>query len=110
LAVEAAKEAANRGFEVEVVDLRTLKPLDTEAVRRSARKTGRVLVVDEDYLSYGLTGEVAAVLLEDAPTREKLREFARVAIPDVPIPFSEPLEEAVLPSAARITEALRAWE
>jgi len=110
LAVEAAKEAAERGKEVEVIDLRSLKPLDTETVRRSARKTGRVLVVDEDYMSYGLSGEIAAVLLEDALTREKLREFARVAIPDVPIPFSEPLEEAVLPSVSRITEALKAWE
>jgi len=109
LALEAAQELSDSGFDVEVVDLRCLKPLDVAAVRRSAEKTGRVLVVDEDYSSYGLSGEIAALLLEHEPTRARLRSFARVAIPDVPIPFSEPLEEAVLPSTARVVEVLRRW-
>ena len=109
LALEAANALAGEGLDVEVIDLRTLRPLDAAAVRESARKTGRVLVVDEDYLSYGISGEIAARLVEDGPTREKLRGFARVAIPDVPIPFSVPLEEAVLESSQRIVVALRSW-
>lgn len=107
LALEAAERAKEFGADVEVVDLRSLKPLDAEAVRTSARKTRRVVVVDEDYRSYGLSGEIAAVLEEDGATRAAVQAFVRVANPDVPVPFSEPLEQAVLPSADRILDVIR---
>ncbi len=109
LALEAAETAADEGMSLEVIDLRSLKPLDTEAILRSARKTGKVLVVDEDYASYGLSGEIAARIAEDDDTRSAVRKFARVANPDVPVPFSEPLEEAVLPNVERILAVVRGW-
>ncbi|MDV3277228.1 MAG: alpha-ketoacid dehydrogenase subunit beta [Nitrososphaerales archaeon] len=107
LALEAAEHAKEFGADVEVIDLRSLKPLDAEAVRTSALKSRRVVVVDEDYRSYGLSGEIAAVLEEDNATRTAMQAFARVANPDVPVPFSEPLEQAVLPSADRILDAIK---
>ncbi len=109
LALEAAETAAKEGTSLEVVDLRSLKPLDTETILGSAKKTGRVLVVDEDYRSYGLSGEIAARIAEDDEARASLRGFARVTTPDIPIPFSEPLEQAILPNVERILEAVRGW-
>jgi 2-oxoisovalerate dehydrogenase E1 component beta subunit len=102
-----ALEAAERlGEEVEVVDLRTLCPLDAEAVLASARKTGKVLVAHEATRSAGVGAEVAALITEcafedlDAPVR-------RLTAPDVPIPFSPPLEQAVLPQLEQMEEACR---
>lgn len=66
-ALEAAARLEAEGIQTEVVDLRTLVPLDRATVLASVRKTGRLLVVDEDYRSFGLTGEIAAVLAEEAP-------------------------------------------
>ena len=109
LGLEAAEKAQEDGVSVEVVDLRSLKPLDAGTVLGSARKTGKVLVVDEDYASYGLSGEIAARIAEDGDARTAVKRFARVANPDVPVPFSEPLEEAVLPSVERILDAIRGW-
>jgi pyruvate/2-oxoglutarate/acetoin dehydrogenase E1 component len=104
-ALEAAAELEKRRISAEVIDLRTLVPLDRETVVASARKTGRLLVVDEDYRSFGLTGEIAATVAEaDVP----LRRYRRVAEPDVPIPYSRPLEQFVLPSAERIAAAAQA--
>ncbi len=94
------------GASVEVVDLRTLKPLDEEAILASVRKTSKALVVDEANQTCAAGAEVAALIAEkafedlDGPVR-------RVATPDVPIPFSPPLEQAVLPSVERIREAAR---
>ncbi len=105
-ALEAAAELAREGIEAEVLDLRTLVPLDREAIVASVKKTHRLLVVDEDYRSFGMSGEVAATVAEqaldylNAPVR-------RLAVPDVPIPFSRPLEQFVLPSAAGIAAAVR---
>lgn len=104
--MEAAEMLADEGIEAEVLDLRTLVPLDRQAVIDSVKKTGRLLVVDEDYKSFGMTGEIAATVAEealdylDAPVR-------RLAEPDVPIPFSRPLEQFVLPDAERIANAAR---
>lgn len=104
--LEAAEELAKEGIDVEVLDLRTLVPLDREAIINSVRKTHRLLVVDEDYRSYGMTGEVAATVAEhaleylDAPIK-------RLAVPDVPIPFSRPLEQFVLPDAPKIVRAVK---
>jgi pyruvate dehydrogenase E1 component beta subunit len=106
-ALDAAEALASEGIEAEVLDLRSLVPLDREAIAESLRKTRRLLVVDEDYKSFGMTGEVIATAVEeafdylDAPP-------ARLAEPDVPIPYSRPLEQFVLPQTDRIAAAARA--
>ncbi len=105
-ALDVAGEMAEEGVDLEVVDLRTLVPLDRETVLESVRKTGKLLVVDEDYRSFGLSGEIAATVMEADPTL-LTAPMARVAIPDVPIPYARPLEQAVLPTPARISEAVR---
>jgi pyruvate dehydrogenase E1 component beta subunit len=107
-AVIAAERLAGQGVEVEVVDLRTLVPLDRAAVLRSVRKTGRLLVVDEDYLSFGLTGEIAALVAENLDTVRLKAPVRRLAVPDVPIPYSRPLEQFVIPQVDSITAAATA--
>jgi pyruvate/2-oxoglutarate/acetoin dehydrogenase E1 component len=103
LALQAAAEIDE---EIEVLDLRTLCPLDAEAVLASARKTGKVLVAHEATRSCGVGAEIAALIAEaafedlDAPIR-------RLTAPDVPIPFSPPLEQAVLPQLDQMKEACR---
>ena len=105
--LEAAEELAAEGIEATVLDLRTLAPLDREAILDAARATGKVLIVHEDNISGGLGGEIAALIAEhafdylDAPVR-------RLATPDIPaMPFSKPLEDYWLPSKARIAAAMR---
>jgi pyruvate/2-oxoglutarate/acetoin dehydrogenase E1 component len=106
-AVHLATQAAEQLEEdIEVLDLRTLSPLDTEAILASARRTGKVLVAHEATQSCGVGGEVAALISEhvfedlDAPVR-------RLTTPDVPIPFSPPLEQHVLPQLEDMKEACR---
>ncbi|MDA3626154.1 alpha-ketoacid dehydrogenase subunit beta [Saccharopolyspora sp. WRP15-2] len=104
-ALDVAEELSPQGIDCEVIDLRSLVPLDTEAILESVGRTGRLLVVDEDYLSFGLSGEVIARVVERDPT--VLRgPAARVAVPDVPIPYARPLEYAVLPTPSRIRQAV----
>jgi acetoin:2,6-dichlorophenolindophenol oxidoreductase subunit beta len=106
-ALDAADRLADEGIDAEVLDLRSLVPLDREAICESVRKTHRLLVVDEDYRSFGMTGEVITTVVEgafdylDAPPM-------RLAEPDVPIPYSRPLEQFVLPSRESIAAAARA--
>jgi 2-oxoisovalerate dehydrogenase E1 component beta subunit len=94
------------GLSVEVLDLRTLLPLDREAILATARKTGKVLVVHEDRLTGGIGGEVAAIISEnafeylDGPVR-------RVAALDAHVAFSPPLEQFILPSTDKIVDAIR---
>jgi pyruvate/2-oxoglutarate/acetoin dehydrogenase E1 component len=103
LAAEAAEELDE---DIEVLDLRTLCPLDREAILASVRKTGKVLVAHEATRSCGVGAEVVALVSEeafedlDAPVR-------RLTAPDVPIPFSPPLEQAVLPQVEDMKEACR---
>ncbi|QXJ34180.1 alpha-ketoacid dehydrogenase subunit beta [Saccharolobus shibatae] len=104
--LRAAEMLQRDGISAEVIDLRTLIPLDEETIVKSARKTGRVLIVDEDYMSYGMTGEVAFRIQAKALKDLKV-PIARLAVPDVPIPFSEPLENAVIPSVERIYNEAR---
>lgn len=104
-ALEAAAELEKKKISAEVIDLRTLVPLDREAVVVSVRKTGRLLVVDEDYRSFGLSGEIAATVAE---ADVSLRKYRRLAEPDVPIPYSRPLEQFVFPSADKIVAAAQA--
>jgi pyruvate/2-oxoglutarate/acetoin dehydrogenase E1 component len=105
-ALEAASKLEKEGISVEVIDVRTLVPLDKQTIIESVKKTHRLLIVDEDYLSYGMTGEIAAVVAEeafeylDAPIK-------RLAVPNVPIPFSRPLEQYVIPSTERIIQVIR---
>ncbi|NON62561.1 alpha-ketoacid dehydrogenase subunit beta [Acidianus sp. RZ1] len=101
--LRAAERLQKEGISAEVIDLRTLVPLDEETIIKSAKKTDRVLIVDEDYMSYGVTGEIAFRLQEKA-LKDLKAPIARLAVPDVPIPFSEPLESTVIPSVERIYE------
>ncbi len=107
-AAVAAEELARDGIDAEIVDLRTLVPLDTETVLESVRKTGRLLVADEDYLSFGLSGEIAALVGENLDSITLRSPIRRIAVPDVPIPYSRPLEQRVIPQVESITDAVRA--
>ncbi len=98
--LEAAERLEEKGIQAEVVDLRWASPLDRELITSSAERTGRVLVVDEDYSAYGLSGEIAAVLAENG-----LRPaFGRLGTEGV-IPYDVRREAKVLPNAARIEQA-----
>lgn len=103
--VVAAQQLADAGIDAEVIDLRTIVPLDREAVLKSVRKTGRLLVADEDYLSYGLSGEIAALVAENLDTVKLKAPVRRLAVPDVPIPYSRPLEQFVIPQIDAIIAA-----
>ena len=92
------------GISAEVVDIRSLVPLDREGIIESVGKTGRLVVADEDYHSYGLSGEVIASVIERDASIFKAPP-QRVCIPDVSIPFSRPLEYSILPLEKRITSA-----
>jgi len=100
-ALWAAKELEKDGISAEIIDLRTLVPLDKKTVINSVKKTGRLLVVDEDYRSYGMTGEIVSLVSEkighDLKTPPR-----RLAYPDVPVPYSRALEKFVLPDKDRI--------
>ena len=105
--LQAADKMAQDGVEIEVIDLRTLKPLDRDTVLSSVRKTNRVLIVHEDNISLGVGAEVSAIIAEyafdslDAP-------IMRVAGPDIPaMPFAPTLEAAYMPTAEKIESALR---
>ncbi len=94
------------GASVEVLDLRSLVPLDTEAILASVRKTSKVVVVDEANQMCAAGAQVAALIAEKA-FEDLDGPVVRVATPDCPIPFSPPLEQAVLPSVDRLKEAVR---
>jgi len=108
--VHTAGEAANllqeEGISVEIIDLRTLVPLDEQTILESVRKTSKVIVLHEATLTGGFGGEITARISERA--FEHLDgPVLRIAAPDTPVPFSPPLEEAFLPSAAGIAEKVR---
>jgi 2-oxoisovalerate dehydrogenase E1 component beta subunit len=103
-AIEAANRLSAKGISVEVLDLRTLLPLDREAMLATARKTGKVLIVHEATRTGGVGGEVAAIIAESAFDRLD-GPILRVTAPDTPVPFSAPLEEVFLPNANKIAAA-----
>jgi pyruvate dehydrogenase E1 component beta subunit len=105
-ALDAAEVLAREGIEAEVIDLRTLVPLDRKAVLDSVKKTHRLLVVDEDYRGFGMTGEIAAIVAEEALDYLDAG-IKRLAVPDVPIPYSRPMENFVIPSTEAIATAAR---
>jgi pyruvate/2-oxoglutarate/acetoin dehydrogenase E1 component len=104
-ALEAADILAKGGISVEVIDPRTIVPFDKEAILKSVRKTGKVVIVDEDYDRCGFASWVAAIIADeafeylDAPIK-------RVTTPNIPIPFSPPLEKHILPSTEKIIRAV----
>ncbi len=106
-ALEAAKRLAQEGIEAEVIDPRTLVPLDKELILESVRKTGRLVIVEEDNLTGGWAGEVAAIVAEeafywlDAPIK-------RVSAPDTPPPFAPVMEDFYVPSVERVVQAVKA--
>ena len=107
-ALAAAEELAKEGISVEVVDPRTLVPLDTETIRASVRKTGRLVVADEAGPTCGFSAEVAATVTEDADTFASLKaSVKRVCALPVPIPYSPVLESAVFPDRGRIIAGIR---
>jgi len=104
--LEAAERLAAEGIEVEVIDPRSISPLDEKTLVQSAVKTGHVLVIDEGYQSFGVTAEIAARVMQgafdylDEPVR-------RLGAADVPIPFAPSLEDLTIPNADRIVEIIR---
>lgn len=106
-ALKAAEELAKEGIEAEVIDLRTLRPMDTETIVSSVKKTGRAVTVEEGWQQNGVGAEIAARLMEhafdylDAPV-------ARVSGKDVPMPYAANLEKLALPSVAEVVEAAKA--
>jgi len=104
--LKAADALAADGISAQVVDLRSLVPLDRDGIMEAVGKTGRLVVTDEDYLSYGVSGEILATIFERDPSILK-KPPIRVTMPDIPIPFSRPLEQAILPLAGRIADAAR---
>jgi pyruvate/2-oxoglutarate/acetoin dehydrogenase E1 component len=103
-----ADELATEGISVEVIDPRTLVPLDTETIRRSVQKTGRLVIADEAGPTAGFSAEVAAVATEDAATFARLEApVKRVCALQVPIPYSPILEGHVFPDRKRIMAGIR---
>src|SRR5436190_49367 len=106
-ALKAAEELAKEGIEAEVIDLRTLRPMDTDTIIASVKKTGRAVTVEEGWQQNGVGGEIAARIMEhafdylDAPV-------TRVSGKDVPMPYAANLEKLALPSTAEVVEAAKA--
>jgi len=105
-ALEAAETLEQERISVEVIDLRTLRPIDIETVLASVRKTNRIVVVEEGPLTGGWAGEVLACVTEQALGH--LDDAWRIATPNTPIPYSPPLEDAFLPGPDRIVADIRA--
>jgi pyruvate dehydrogenase E1 component beta subunit len=105
--LKAADELAKEGIEAEVIDLRTLRPLDTDTIVASVKKTGRAVAIEEGWQQSGVGAEIAARIMEhafdylDAPV-------ARVSGKDVPMPYAANLEKLALPSVADVVAAAKA--
>jgi pyruvate dehydrogenase E1 component beta subunit len=106
-ALRAAQVLEKQGIDVEIIDPRTLVPLDKEKILRSVEKTSRLVVVSEDVMTCGVASEISALVAEhaifslDAPIK-------RISVPDTPIPFAPVMERAVIPQVERITETVKA--
>jgi acetoin:2,6-dichlorophenolindophenol oxidoreductase subunit beta len=105
-ALEAAKALGEQGVSVEVVDLRTLKPLDTETIFRSLAKTGRLVIAENAHRLCSLSGEIAAIVSEEAFDLLK-KPIQRLTAPDVHVPFSPALEELMYPTKEKIIAAVK---
>lgn len=107
-ALAAAEELAGQGIDVEVVDPRTLVPMDIPALRASVQKTGRVVIVDEACLTGSAAAEISALLTEDPATFRALKAPPkRVCAPNVPIPYSPVMEQFCLPDKDNVIQGIR---
>jgi len=106
-AMEAADKLAPQGIDVEVIDLRTVKPLDKELILASIRKTGRLLVADVGWQSFGVSAEIAAFATANESFHALKAPIVRVALPDCPAPASKYLEKAYYPKAKDIIKAIK---
>jgi pyruvate/2-oxoglutarate/acetoin dehydrogenase E1 component len=104
--LEAAEALAKEGIEAEVIDLRTLLPLDEETILNSVKKTSKCLVVHEDTKTGGIAGEIAALLCEKAFS-DLDGPLVRVASLDTPVPYAPTLEEHFLPNAKKVFAAAK---
>lgn len=104
--LEAADQMSEQGVEVELVDLRTLYPLDTDTILASARKTGKVLIVHEAPQVCGIGAEIAALIAQEA-FRDLDAPVMRLTAPHTPVPFSPPLEDLYLPNTTTIANKLK---
>lgn len=106
VALKAADQLAREGVDAEIVDLRTLAPLDKETILTSVRKTGRLIVLHEATRTGGFAGEVCAVVMEEAFSSLKA-PFRRVTGPDIPVPVSPPLERFYIPDEEQLIAAVK---
>lgn len=104
--LDAAQQLAREGIEAEVIDLRTLLPLDRDAILASVKKTNKLLIVHEDTRTGGIAGEIAAIVCESAFT-DLDGPITRVTALDTPVPYAPPLEERFLPNAEKVAAAAR---
>ncbi len=104
--LDAAQQLLSEGIEAEVIDLRTLLPLDRDAILASVKKTNKLLIVHEDTRTGGIAGEIAAIVCESAFT-DLDGPITRVTALDTPVPYSPPLEERFLPNAEKVAAAAR---
>ena len=105
-ALHAAEELAGDGIEVEVLDMRTIKPLDKELLLASVKKTGRLVVADGGWKTCGIAAEITSLVFEEVFGFVKA-PVARVTLPDIPAPASSPLEKAYYPNSGDIVQAVR---
>jgi len=106
MAMEAAAELEQDGISAEIIDLRSIKPLDTDTVIESVRRTGSLLVVDEDYSAFGLTSEIISTV-SHALFGKMNKAPESIASPDVPIPYSQPMEKYTLPDTKKIIDRVK---
>ena len=105
--MKAAEELQSKhSLSVEVIDPRTIVPFDKETILKSIEKTGRLVIADETHLSCGVASEISAMIAEEGFSNLKA-PIKRVATMDVPIPFSHPLEEYIVPTVDKIVAATR---
>jgi len=105
-AMQAAAELATRGIDVEVLDVRTVKPIDKERLLGSVKKTGRLVVADAGWRTCGVSAEISSIVFEEAFEYMKSSP-ARLTLPDAPAPASSSLEKVYYPSTQSIVEAVR---
>jgi 2-oxoisovalerate dehydrogenase E1 component beta subunit len=106
LALEAAELLSKEGLELEILDLRTLAPLDRDAIAHTVRKTNKVIILHEDTRTGGIAGEIAAIINEEC-FDELDGPIVRITSLDTPVPFSPPQEERFLPQLRDVVEKAR---
>ncbi len=106
VAMEASEILAKEGIDVEIVDLRTLSPLDHEAITQTVRKTNKVILLHEDVRTGGIAGELAAIINEEA-FDDLDGPIVRITALDTPVPFSPPQEEYFLPKVSDVVREAR---